>query len=287
MSFPRRLACAIVCLGACWLFSANPCAGEEVGALDELDDSISYRRVFVPADSTQHWPLGEERYLPLAREQFEKLLGQARQMHNHALPPKVRISSSKYYARLETNDVLVGSGELEVELSSDKNQWLPLEPLNLVITSATWGGNEGKNARMGLFRADKDSLSRGVDIPHSGTLFLGWEMRPAKGSDSDRLLYSFQLPAALPQSLQIVLPDDHAATLTTSDGLTSENVADLPGRWLFHLAPGATHQLEVIRGERDPRRQLPRVNQTTAYRIEPQGLKVTSQIRIEGGSRND
>src|SRR5262245_54320429 len=45
--------------------------GEETGSAPDKELPIVYRRIFVPADNTEVWPLGGETYLPVEVRDFE------------------------------------------------------------------------------------------------------------------------------------------------------------------------------------------------------------------------
>ena len=93
--------------------------------------------------------------------------------------------------KLQSDELLVGSADIEVLKSSGEARWLSLEPLNLVITSAVWNSNPEKPATMGLFRQGEQPNQRGVLVAQPNMLATEWQLRP-KASDSYKNSIPFQ-----------------------------------------------------------------------------------------------
>ena len=241
-------------------------------------DATAYRRVFVPADAPDNWPTGRERFLPLTSEKFLKLWNDARDPSANS----ARLGSTVYRGELVDDALLVGTASFDVELPDNKPRIALLEPLNLAVTSATWQGEDAPSAQWGLWNRSAQRNVWGVLAPRSGTLQVNWQLR-AESQDAQHLEYVFDTPPAVPQTLELLLPVDYQAVLPSAQLVRTQAESATEQRWLFQLASRGPHHLKLLRQATTAPtpRLLLRVSQATAYRLEPEGLKVISSFRVE------
>ena len=80
-----------------------------------------FRRVFVPADSPEEWPVGAQRFLPLAKAEFSRLIAlEQGRAGDDGEPAGVRVKSVRYFADLQQTDQMQISAELDVELLDEQ-----------------------------------------------------------------------------------------------------------------------------------------------------------------------
>jgi hypothetical protein len=114
---------------------------------------LSYRRLFVPANDPDRWPVGTERYLPMDREQFEQRLRRAQD--NRRMPLSTWLHSQTLVLRAQLSKAtagnlaaeeygadgywqLTGFANMHVEFNDTHAGVLSLEPLNLAVSSIHW-----------------------------------------------------------------------------------------------------------------------------------------------------
>jgi len=181
-----------------------------------LPDETAYRRIFVPADSPENWPVGSTRYLPIPASEFEQLVERARRQKAPASSAPVRLSGAVYRAKLLQDDVLGGTAEIAVKLPDSQPRLLPLAPLNLAITSATWQRDASQPASLGIWRRRSLGDSLGVLVQQSDTLILDWQLR-ARATQASSVDFLLEVPPAVPQTFELVLPTDRTAMLKPSE----------------------------------------------------------------------
>ena len=254
------------------------CHGTTVRA--ESPDATAYRRVFVPAHAPDSWPTGAKRYLPVASDQFETLLSQARAKKARAAT-SARLRRAAYHAELIDDTLLAGTVEYAIESPSGEPRVAPLEPMNLAILAAHWQGEVAKPVKLGLWSREASRQIWGVLTPRSGSLRVDWQLR-SQSTEGGPLEFVMRLPPAAPQTLELSLPVEYRADLSSAELPRTDAESGGKRRWLFQLASQGPHHLQLFResAAATAPTQL-RLSQATEYRLEPDGLQVRSIFRCE------
>ncbi|NOZ39894.1 MAG: hypothetical protein GXP24_06670 [Planctomycetes bacterium] len=249
-----------------------------------------FRRLFVPADAPETWPVGSERFLPIPQEEFLRLLGKnVTKSARKQLPIYVR--KAVYRAKLLPDDVLRGTAEWTVELLEKRPRRLPLSPLNFAIQSAFWLPSPSQKApsqkatiqkvSVGLWKSKENDLELAVLAEQSGTLVMQWQLA-AQTADSAGVVFDLQKPIVVPQTLELDLPANHTATLSHAELLRTDIGPLGESRWVFQLAPQETHRLRIERqSTAEIAQTLPLVSQATTYQFDLSGLNVRTQLRLD------
>ena len=279
-----------VCLGVlrrfwpCLLWTLVASGGVFADALPSKTDpadSTTYRRVFVPADAPEEWPVGSARYLPITASEFSRLIEQAQNKNDAAHSAPVQLSGAVYRAELLKNDVLGGTAEIAVKLPDARARWLALAPFNLATTSAFWRRDATHPAALGLWKRDSLADSWGVLVQQSDTLVLDWQLR-AQSSQASSVDFLLKIPPATPQTFELVLPPDRIASIKPGELLGTQPEPSGKLHWLFQLAPSPSQQLNISKlAPQASRRMLPRVSQTASYHLEPDGLTLDTTFLLD------
>ena len=258
-----------------------------VASADELAERSShvgksaFRRLFVPADSPETWPVGSERFLPIPRQEFERLVGELQHQETGEQQPPVQIVRAAIQAELLPDDVLAGTMEWTVALPDNRPRLLPLSPLNLAIGSAAWRGDPTQPASIGLWKRSDQTLELAALAEQSDTLQLQWHLA-AHNRDTVYAEFDLRKPIVVPQTLELLLPANRSATLTDGELLQTDADSSDTTRWMFQLGANETHRLRITRQATKPATNvLPFVSQVTSYRLEASGLEVVTQLRLD------
>jgi len=266
-------------LGALW-FNGSLAQGQKPGESSVSPDATAYRRVFVPAESPETWPTGSERYLPVTTRQFEELVrkGRAEKVTSTTV---ARLSSAEYRAELSDDTLLVGTGSFAIQSPTEEPTITALEPLNLAVLSANWQGAAPVPAKWGLGRKNQSDLIWGVLTPSSGSLQIDWQLRGRQTEDG-ALMFDLQLPPVVLQTFELTLSAEYRVTLSAAKLIRTEQVSAGRRHWSFQLSSHGPHLLQLFRAvaTKVPQVQL-RVSQATEYRLQPEGLRLTSSLRYE------
>jgi len=256
-----------------WCVPENAAHAAEAGG-------TAYRRMFVPADSPETWPVGSQRYLPIPRTDFSALIEQNRLHATDQLQAPVSISKAIYRAKLKDGS-LQGTAEFTVELPDQQTRLLPLSPLNLAVQSAVWRSEPAQAASFGLWKRQEGAPESAVFVEKSGTLVLGWQLT-AQRNDVSRATFELKVPVVTPQTLELSLPANHLASLSPGQLLRTDQGALGETRWVFQLAASESHQLHIDQPlAARAIRSLPFVSQATSYQLKTPGLKVVTQFRLD------
>ncbi|NOY40238.1 MAG: hypothetical protein GXP26_00175 [Planctomycetes bacterium] len=252
----------------------------------ETAQEFSYRRIFVPVDTPEKWPVGSERYIPISSTEFSQLIDQSTPGHRPDRVPDVRLTSATYTANFATGNMLEGSANLDVHLANKSPRFLPLTPLNFVITSSYWQQEPTLPVNLALWsRGSEQNNELGIYVEQSGTLHFEWQLQAIKNS-SDDIEYDLKIPSTTPQTFSLTLPSNRTASVSAGELISTEDLPDNKKRWLFQLGPSHAHRLSISQLELSPdESRLARVSQVSAYRLDPQGLSLTSRFRIDAHNR--
>lgn len=183
---------------------------------------LSYRQVFVPADKPEVWPTDGHSLLPIQTSELQKLLRNLDDADQSVATSRSTRVSVLLRAELAGEQRLKGQGELHVETSGGRPEFLAWPNLSTRITNARWiglqqGKAQSRNAMLGYWPHISDSNQRlqyRLYAPASGTLEFDFEVFAKLG------VFEIELPAAVACQL----------TLTVRDGLrpVSERVVVRP-----------------------------------------------------------
>ena len=278
-----RFAALLVLLVSFFFANANPAHLFAAEATTENGQTGSpvFRRLFVPADAPETWPVGSERFLPIPRDKFRQLLEQNETKTRGSRPSPLHISKAVYRAELMPGNVLRGTAEWSVELPGAQAWLLPLAPSGFVIQSAAWQRAPTQQAAVGLWGSSEDALELAVLVEQSDVLVMKWQLA-ARKSDSAVAVYDLRKPTVIPQTLELDLPANHRATLSNAQLLRTDTGSLGESHWVFQLAPRENHRLRVYRqAPTEDSQVLPLVSQATSYQLEPSGLNVLTQLRLD------
>ncbi|WP_428308205.1 hypothetical protein [Lacipirellula sp.] len=253
--------------------------------------AIEYRRVFVPADRTADWPTGGAQFLPIERQEFERLVEQAEQRRQLGRVGGAQLQSVEYTARLTEGEILTGSAALTVRLVETKTPAiLSLAPWNAVLLRARWQGvaADSSPATIGLWTAAVGVPAKyGLLVERSGAVEIDWQI--AAERQVNELEYLLQLPSAVTQRLTLELPA--GATPVLSTGQLVGGPSATPGgsqRWVFQLTGGVEHRLRINRAVAatttlalDATNSLPLAAMTEAYHVTPDGIDYEGEFRLQ------
>ena len=110
---------------ACLAVFGAPLLAEEPKSNTPAKSTIEYRRIYVPAEKTDAWPRGGEKYIPVEARDFDAWIKSANAAA--ASPTKsVIIENAEYHARLENDGRLRGTGRWDIDLRGEAPAFLPL-----------------------------------------------------------------------------------------------------------------------------------------------------------------
>ncbi|OYV94717.1 MAG: hypothetical protein B7Z73_02690, partial [Planctomycetia bacterium 21-64-5] len=258
--------CFALVLGLCGVHAS--CA--EPGA----DKPLEYRRYFVPADRPQDWPKRNVPYLPVEREEFERLLEAANSAPpSRSLATRVRVVHAVYQAQL-AEDSLHGQARLDFMPAGEHPVLMPLEPFGLAVSGATW--EKGGAATLGVGASGKMAIV----VSRPDTLLLDWSLRGRRDA-SGSLVFSLEFPPSTVCELDLALPDSVVPVLP--EGVAAGDAADRKrGRWRFELGGRTRGQLKLDASDAHSRqRRLALLHEKTTYRFSLGGLDVASQLKLD------
>lgn len=239
------------------------------------EKALEYRRYFVPSDRPQDWPRRDVKYIPVDRQEFDRLIDAAGSAPRGRLAANTSAATrAQYRATLGEHDALRGEARLEIPYTGDTVQLATLNPFGLALSGARW--DDGTAVTLG----GNNSGKLAVVVDRRGTLVLDWSLRGRRDS-SGSLLFAFEVPAAAVCRLDLDLPGSLVASM--AEGLaTGDDDGRRQGKWRFELG-GRTRallKLDAKEGPGRPRR-LALLHEKTTYRLSPGGLDVAAQLKLD------
>lgn len=262
-------------LAACQCVLSPAALSEAVAAEPRADSRpIEYRRYFVPYDRPQDWPKGDTPYVPIEKEEFERLIAVLQSPPQAALGSAARISRASYEAKLVDQDLLSGQARLELVYAAQTPVLLPLDPWGLVIDRVRWDDPAAPEVVFGL--ASDGRLA--VYVDRSAPLLIDWSLRGHRDA-AGTAVFDLDLPRSAFASLSIDLPAGMLPSV--SSGVIAAPAAD-NGRWRVELG-GQNHCLLKVApsGAASPFRRLALLQQVMRYDFSPGGLDVTAELTLD------
>lgn len=249
--------------------------GQDVGA-PVAAGVPPFHRTYIPVDEIQKrsWPAG---YLPIDAEEFQQLVETVRSGAQGApVASAAIVERCEYQAKLEGDDLLVGTMRLHLNSSAIAAKMLILDPCNLALTKPTWADQQGKPAVLGV------GADRRVRVVVAGNEFhAAWSLR---GQRTATGVFGFrlQLPRSPMNRLSLELPP--GLELVCEQGIVSkaDDRESNTTRWIVEL--GGHHHVDLRLVPEDSsreRRPLTLFRQTTAYELTPRGVNVVVQLKLD------
>lgn len=180
-----------------------------------MTDPPVLERIFVPASRPDLWPKGK--WLPV---EAKKLLPLIKGKKQSRLPEQTFFSSAVYDATFDPDSRSLQDGTATLTLaptlkigsaSHPGTEFIPLDPLNLSLQSATWKSNSSP-AIVGTNANGRTLLFAGGQ---SGDLTLAWK-KPGRETPFG-LEFDIAVPRAIVTKLQIHIPSGWTATTADPD----------------------------------------------------------------------
>ncbi|MCG8584271.1 MAG: hypothetical protein MI757_06125, partial [Pirellulales bacterium] len=280
------LFAVIVGVCACCLGTLQADPGNVAEKPRKDEPRIQFRRVFVPADSPNEWPRGSTPYVPIPKDEFERLVRRANQTRSVSDDiKKPRIDRATYYGRYDSGR-LVGTAQLVIKRQKDGGDLLDLSRCKTSIRDARWEGDKRRRALLG-------SDARGVTwlrVEQNGRLHFDWSQHQSSTSDESSR-FEFAWPGSLATTMVIDLPmrkqlECEQAMVRVERGKKA-SASTLPAlssgyrRWRVELGSQRAGEL-IITEKNDPTQSTaPRVSQHDQYQISPQGLLLVANLRLD------
>lgn len=269
----RRLLCALLAACCCLAWSAAA-----QSAAPDSAEPLKYRRYFVPYDRPQDWPKGDISYVPIEKEEFDRLIGAVQSAPQMALAASARVSRAVYEARLNDRDSLAGKARLEITHDAENPVLLPLDPCGVAIDSVQWDDPEDPEAMFGLAADGRPA----VYVARTGTLLFDWSLRGRRDA-TGAAIFALDLPRSPFASFVVDLPRD--LSLAASSGVVAEHVATAESleRWRVELGGQnrLTLKLSAASSADQQQRRLALLQQKTRYDFSPGGLDVTEELTLD------
>lgn len=290
----RLVLCGLLAIlfGACSTYRAA--SAGPTGA-DSQESAVLYRRIFVPADRVEAWPLHGEKLFPVESQEFAAWVQKANR-HSQLHMSGTVISEAEYIGKLE-NDQIVGSGRWTIVSTGDRATFLPLGPLSFAVDGARWRGTTEQAARLGMWGQNGGFASQfGLEVPRSGELIFAWHVRakPVYGG--------IEIPWRTPQATiaRLILdlpagkhPQLGGAIILSSRKLQPNSDAKTSAmrRWELALntSVGSTLKIMDVDNQSASDQPTPAVREFTSYRITSRGLDIETswQFSEEVGRRTE
>jgi hypothetical protein len=251
-------------------------------------EPITYRRLFVPGEHPEAWPLADEKFIPIEAREFQELISAANRQPNIAAS-RASIVEAVYSGRSQGDGTLAGRGTWRIELHSDSPEVLPLRKLPFTIREPHWQGQSMAPARIGFWgRSGESADSFGLYVPQSGIFEFEWRIELNNlASDSER---AWRLPPAAVSRLTLDLPVSHrlnvegGVVLESSSPPESPTTNDETRRWIIALGGSADAGVRIVTAggaSQEPTSDI-RLQEETAYRVDDRGVHLATTLRCEG-----
>jgi len=235
-------------------------------------DPIGLRRIFVPADRAAQWLRSD--YVPIEAARLSELLqtadsGAATVQHVRG----ASVQAATYRARLQGDDLLDGTAQLQISHRGDSATMLPLAPCDLAISAAQWNGSQ-EPAVLGLTDAGQPA----IEVKQSGSLQLEWS-KSGGASEGEPAEFRLRLPRAARCEMVLDLPEQVEPRVDT--GIVRRRNDASGGRCNWHLQLPSQREilLRLQPTAGDGRQPVPLVQQLNVYQLGPQ-LQMRSRLTI-------
>ncbi len=263
LSLRIALVCGIAMSAACLSGFVNSSTAAE--AFPRIQESV------IAPDR----PLPKGNWRPIAADEYRALLKAARPLP--AGPGNARIERSEYAATFDPDTATLrgGTTTATVNRSSEKPDFLTLDPLNLAISQLRWADHD---AVWGTTRDGRIALL--VDR-ESGELQGRWSLKGRRVLNNTE--FDLQIASSLVARLTLRIPRDRS--LKCSVGDVHQPVADAESGWMIWRVDLGKHSAcrLTIEETRLPvrTRQLVLYEQTTSLTVRQEALDATIDLNLE------
>lgn len=271
---PCRAAAAALALAVL----AAIAAGAEPAAPAAAAKPLHYRRIYAPADRVGEWPRGTTRYLPIEREEFERLLAAANAAAPESRPvASARIVTAEYCARLSGASLVGGTAKLKIEVAGKAPAALPIDPCNLAIQESKQNSADAAPGIVGLSAEGKLAIlaARSEDCD------LEWSLG-GRADAGEGAVFDIRLP---PCTVNTFLLDAPEGLVLSADrgmvhplGYVDEGIE----RWRIDLGGNNVFQLKAVpAGKPALRSRSIKAIQSTLYDVSLKGIELSCQLQID------
>jgi hypothetical protein len=273
----RSAACRWTWLCVVWF--ASLAAGQTPAPLhSDSHSSLSFRRIFAPADRIDDWPRGKLRYVPVEPQEFERLVDAAKKAPEGATTSSAaRLVQAHYDMKLTASELLTGRATWEITHPGQTASLMPLDSLGLAVTNADWQDSP-LIPTIGL-AADGRSA---VLVEKPGKLLVDWSLRGQRDS-ADAVNFQLALPCCPNNTLLVDLPAE--MVLLTSRGVIDLEPMPPVGRRVWRVTAGGQHRLGlriVPESATSEHRRLTLLRESlSTYEFSPRSVELTTQFDLE------
>ncbi|QDS97377.1 hypothetical protein [Adhaeretor mobilis] len=280
------LGSALICLLCVEITWAE--LSESTSSAEDVEQSLEFRKIFVPESRLEAWPTNNERLLPMDLKAFEELAQSLDDRREKERTESAQFESAVHTAFWTPEEGFTGTSLVTVKRYSDTPQLLALENVGIVLLSARWHGAPEDPPQLALWKQpNRDTLIYGLLANRSGPIELHWKQLPEKQL-STGIVYRFKLSGAARQSLQLSLPGGYEPKLSSAaEQVAPVSQEDGQQRWEFQLAGGAVQRLTIAPGDLAERGSVHtqlRVTQKEDYQLESRGLTYTTTLLLDEAS---
>ncbi|HVX15088.1 MAG TPA: hypothetical protein VHC22_28105 [Pirellulales bacterium] len=266
----RRQYTLLALVLATWL---SPSASRAVDPA--VAKPLEYRLYYVPSDRPQDWPKQNVPYLPVDREEFDRLVGAANSVPQ-GLPAAggAQLAKATYKASL-SGDLLVGEARLELAHAANAATLVTLDPLGLALTDARWEDDRQ------LVLGNQPNGKLAVVVERGGTLVCLWSLR-GRRDGSGSLVFPLEIPASTVCQLELKLPELFRPGIDEGVAVADDGGPNQDGTWRFQLGGRTRASLRVDSNEARARpRRLALLQEKTTYHLLPAGIDLTAQLKLD------
>ncbi|MEM7313336.1 MAG: hypothetical protein AAF497_09315, partial [Planctomycetota bacterium] len=269
----------VTCLFAACLLATMVAAQPERSDAADVDaaaesSKVPFARVYLPADELSK--IGAN-HIPVERQKFEAMVKAAARPSLMGDLSKNLIATADFSARFENGVLRDGTAALRIQKGKSGAAEFSLGQCDLPISRPRWEKSE-LPAFVGLGPGNR---KLGI-LPESsaGILLFDWSRRGNKSGNG--FLFELNLPPALRTTISLVLPS--TMKVVAPDRFVSfEEESPQSNRWTIQV--GSATQVPIVIARQQSggieSESMAIFDQTTDYRIAPQGIDAESTIAIQ------
>ncbi len=242
---------------------------------------LSYRYWMVPLDKISQWPWNNEKYYPVKSSVFEEWINILENQNdlNIESSPDNHIDSLFLQARLNTNTLTDGIGNMKITHSSDSLQSILLAPFSFYCTKFQWKNNKYGSISLhsdGGFWLDKPKYP-------SDEFTFHWSQQGTTDRQGN-IIFDFILFQTPVTHLQLEIPEGYQPRLSSGIVKAGPSKEGKTKQWDFYLSSKSNIRLTISPPLPKPdQQQKSGYQQETTYRISLSGIELNSHFFFEKG----
>ena len=139
-------------------------------------EPLTYRRLFVPADDAEAWPLDGQKFIPIDVPELHNLISAANGASSEAAS-RATIAEATYTGRMVSAEKVAGHGTWRIELHGESPAILPLGNIPFTIREPHWRDESKRPARLGFWaRGDGQPEMLGLEVASAGRVDFSWQV---------------------------------------------------------------------------------------------------------------